>query len=100
MSTASNALKLATVFGAGSTLTATYTKGKVAYSDGKSKLEFDVAGDAAKDEGIYDVKVVSETEIVETFKSALKAEAKAGAKTGTSTAKQSPAYGFQQRQPK
>lgn len=96
----SSAQKLAIVFGIGAALTATYGKTKVAYTDGKTKLEFDLTDETKKDAGVYDVKVVSDTEVTETFKEAAKAEAAAGSKTGTSTAKQSPSYGFQQKQPR
>lgn len=100
--TATNSIaqKLATIFGLGAALTATYSKSNVAYTDGKTKLEFPVTEENTKDAGIYDVKVVSETEVTETFKEAAKAATAAGSKTSQVGARQSPSYGFQQKQPR
>lgn len=99
---ASTLAKLVAVFGVGASLSAKYSQKKVEYTDGKTTLAFDTNAENTPDGtkwGTYAVAIASETESTETFQEPAKAETKAGAKTGSTGGKQSPAYGYgQQRQ--
>lgn len=95
---ATNAQKIATVFGVGATLTALVSKGKVTYGNASNRLELAVPEGETKQEGIYQVTVKSDTEIEEVFsqtteapKAAVKPEAKV---------RQSPAFGYNQSAPR
>lgn len=99
MSNATNSVasKLVAIFGIGAVLTAVYKGNKVAYSNGSSRLEVEVAEADKKQDGTYNVTVKSETEIEEAFVEAPKAAAKAEEKPAAKV-KQSPAFGYEQRQ--
>lgn len=76
--TATIAQKLAMIFGVGTQVVGTYTANKITYSDGKSKLEFDVTDETRKDAGVYTVTIKSDSEIAEELQ-----PKQAAASTGT-----------------
>jgi hypothetical protein len=97
--TATIAQKLAMIFGIGTQLVGTYTANKINYTDGKSKLEFDVTDETRKDAGVYTVTVKSDTEIDEQFQKAAETTT-SGTKTDGPVAKQSPSNYLSGRDPR
>lgn len=90
----SNNSKVIAVFGIGAKLTAAYTATTVTYSDKTTLLTFDLKGEGnpVTKSGVYDVTIVSETEMVSTLAPVQPAVAKESkAKPAES---QSPAFGY------
>lgn len=92
------AQKVAMIFGIGTQVVGTYGKNKVTYSDGKSKLEFDLTEENRKQVGVYTVTVTSDTELNEEFQKP-PATASTG-KTGSPSASQSPSNYLSGRNPR
>lgn len=93
-----SATKLAVVFGIGAALTATYGKDDVVYSDGKSSLSFKLTDDTRKPVGLYDVTVISETELAETL-APIQPTVAAPTTVVKPAAKQSPSFGYGSKVP-
>lgn len=102
MTVANVATKLLTVFGAGELLAihnangATFTKGGTTLKFGKE----DVTTDLKKDPGTYTVQLSEDGAIEQTYiepPAAPAVETKAATKDPKPGAKQSPAYGYEQR---
>ncbi len=95
---ASKVAKLVAVFGVGANLTATYDKTNVVYKDAAATLTFARSaeeGDTDNMVGVYDVTIVSETEVKETFAPEQPAPVKEA--KAKSLAPQSPSFGYQSK---
>lgn len=97
--TASKLNKLVAVFGVGAKLSLTVSAQSLDYSDAQgSKLSFKPAADEPKlDAGVYDVEIVSETELKEVF-AAQQPTPAAPEKKAKASARQSPDYGYETKQ--
>lgn len=91
--------KIAIVFGIGATITATHSKDKTIFTDGKTTLEVAPVATFEK-EGVYDVALKSDVDAEVVYRSPLGEAPQTETKIAKPTAKQSPAFGYGVKAPR
>lgn len=92
--------KLFTIFGIGAEVTATRSKGKVVYTDGKTKLELAPVEGDTNEAGTYDVTIKSATDMTEIKRATPAVESHAEPKATTTAGRNSSSTGFSTRMPR